>query len=104
MKLTNRNETRYQLGANQMFKIPRSPRVSITCTGGELWITEAGLTEDVVLKSGATYASHGKGNVVAYASQPSGFDALRAPSLIARCVEFARTLRIRITTPNAFAR
>ena len=104
MELTNRNGTRYQLGANQMLKIPRSPRLSITCTGGELCITEAGLTEDVVLKPGATFASHGKGDIVAYASQPSAFDALRAPSLIARCVEFARTLRICFTTPNAFAR
>lgn len=104
MKSAIRNKTRFELGTDQMLKISRTPRVSITCAAGQIWITEDGISEDVVLEHGATYTSHGKGNVIVYAFQPSGFDALRAPSLIARCVEFARTLRIRFTTPNAFAR
>ena len=92
MTTENRNDTHFELGADQMFNIPRTPRVNITCTAGELWITEAGINEDVILKRGSTYASHGKGSVVAYAFQPSGFDAVRIPSPIGRYVNFALTL------------
>ncbi len=92
MKTANHDETRFELGTDQMLTIPQRPRVNITCSVGELWITEAGLGEDVVLKRGSTYASHGKGTVIAYASDPSGFDCVRIPSAIARAVDVAWTM------------
>ncbi len=98
MTTANRNKAHFELGADQMFKIPRTPRANITCTAGELWITEAGINEDVILKRGSTYASHGKGSVVAYAFQPSGFDAVRIPCAIGPYVNFALTLERCLST------
>ncbi len=40
MKTANHDKTRFELGTDQMLTIPRRPRVNITCTAGELWITE----------------------------------------------------------------
>ena len=104
MTTENRNDTHFELGADQMFNIPRTPRVNITCTAGELWITEAGINEDVILKRGSTYASHGKGSVVAFAFQPSGFDAVRVPSGIGGYVNFARQIGMRLSTIGDYAR
>ncbi len=104
MKTANRNETRFELGTDQMLKIPCTPRVNITCAAGWLWITEDGINEDVELGRGATYTSHGKDNVIVCAFEPSGFDAVRIPSAIARCLDFVRTLRIRPSTMSDYAR
>ncbi len=104
VKTANRNETRFELGTDQMLKIPRTPRVNITCTAGWLWITEDGINEDVELGRGATHTSHGKGNVIVYAFEPSGFDASRIPSAIARCLKFVRTLGTRLSRASDYAR
>ncbi|MFN0304206.1 MAG: DUF2917 domain-containing protein [Burkholderiales bacterium] len=88
MQTINRSETRFNLGAGQMLKLPRMPRVKITCRAGEIWITEGGVGKDVILAYGSTCTSQGKGDVIAYAHEPSGFDALRFPSVIARLAEY----------------
>ena len=104
MQIINRNETPFNLGAGQILKLPRMPRVNITCRAGEIWITEGGVGKDVILGYGSTYTSQGKGNVIAYAHEPSGLDASRIPGAIARWVEFARTIRKRLGTMRDLTR
>lgn len=104
MNIAKHNETRFELGADQMLKFQRTPRVRITCTAGEIWVTEGGVGKDVILARGATYASRGKGDVIAYAHEPSGLVALRFPSLMARWVQRARTIAKRRIGMKDYAR
>lgn len=92
MPLASRHESLVKLSAGQIFTIPRTPRVAITCTDGEVWITEGGRCEDAIVKCGSSFKSQGRGTVVVYVFDPAGFQVRRLPGAIAQLMDLARTI------------
>ena len=52
---------------------PAGRSLRLVCDHGQVWITQAGDSRDVILSPGATFTSTGTGKIVVQALEPSRF-------------------------------
>lgn len=64
-------ETRIELGKNELLAIERPMGHELACRSGELWLTVDGSQEDIILGPGQRWRATGRAPVVVSALKPS---------------------------------